>query len=103
MNTKYGLFGKFTAHEGKRDELVAILLEAAATLERTNPDCLQYIVGVSPEGGDDIWISEVWTSKEAHDASLAPEEVRNQIMRARPLIKEIPGGTEYAVVGGKGA
>ncbi len=99
---KYGLFGRFVAQEGKRDELVAILLEAASTLERTNADCLQYVVGVT-QGTNEVWVSEVWTTKEAHDASLAPEEVRAMIMRARPLIKEISSGTEYAVVGGKGA
>ena len=96
----YGLFGKFTAHAGKQEELAAILVEAAHLLEKTNPDCLQYVVGVT-QGADDVWVSEVWTTKEAHDDSLAPEEVRSLIMRARPLIHEIAKGTEYAVVGGK--
>lgn len=99
---KYGLFGKFIAHEGKRDELAAILLEAAALMERTNPDCLQYVVGTT-NGTHDVWVSEVWTTKAAHDSSLAPEEIRSLIMQARPLIQEMSEGTEYDVLGGIGA
>lgn len=98
---KYGLFGKFIAHDGKRDELAVILIEAAKLLETTNEDCLQYTVGIS-QNSNDVWVSEVWTNKEAHDTSLEPVNVRNLIMKAAPLIKAMPSGTEYDVLGGKG-
>ena len=96
----YGLFGKFIAVEGERDNLASILLEASDLL-RENADCIHYVVGKS-ENENDVWISEVWNSKEAHDDSLNPENIRNLIMSARPLIKEMPEGTEYDVLGGKG-
>lgn len=98
---KYGLFGKFVAHDGKQGELAAILIKAAKLLETTNEDCLQYTVGIS-EDSNDVWVSEVWTDKKAHDASLEPDNVRNLIMKAAPLIKDMPSGTEYGVLGGKG-
>lgn len=97
---KYGLFGKFVVHEGKRDEMVNILLRAAGLLSQ-NDSCIFYVVGTSGDPSE-VWVSELWTSKEAHDSSLEPEDIRSLVMTARPLIKEMPDGTEYVALGGKG-
>ncbi len=96
----YGLFGKFIAADGRRDELANILIEASELLKK-NVDCIHYVIGKT-EDQNDVWVSEVWTSKDAHDSSLEPEDIRNLIMNARPLIREMPKGTEYEVVAGKG-
>ena len=96
----YGMFGKFTAQPGKRDDLVAVLLQAADAL-RADPGCLHYVVGTTDEP-DAIWVTEAWTDKAAHDASLEPEEVRATIARAMPLIAGMSDRTELEIVGGKG-
>ena len=96
----YGLFGKFSAQPGKRDELVQYLLQAAALLER-DPGCVHYVVSTSDEP-DAVWVSELWSNKGAHDASLEPEEIRAVIQQARPLIAGMSDRTELAVHGGKG-
>lgn len=96
----YGLFGKFSAQPGKRDDLVGYLLRAAELLER-NPECLHYVVSTSDEP-DAVWVSEVWTGKAAHDASLEPEDIRALIQEARPLIAGMSDQTELRVRGGKG-
>lgn len=96
----YGLFGKFTAQPGRRDELVSILRQAADALHR-DPGCLHYVVATSGEA-EAIWVWEAWTDKAAHDASLEPPEVRELITRAMPLIAAMPEQTELDVVGGKG-
>lgn len=96
----YGLFGKFSAQPGKRDELVQYLLQAAALLER-DPGCVHYVVSTSDEPGA-VWVSEVWSNKDAHDASLEPEDIRALIQEARPLIAGMSDRTELAVHGGKG-
>ena len=96
----YGLFGKFIAVEGERDNLASILLEASILLKE-NADCIHYVVGKS-EDENDVWVSEVWNSKEAHDNSLSHENIRSLIMTGRPLIHGMLGGTEYDVLGGKG-
>ena len=96
----YGVFGKFSAQPGKGDELVQHLLQAAAVLGR-NPDCVHYVVSTSDEP-DAVWVSEVWTSREAHDRSPAPEDVRALIQQARPLIAGMSDRTELTVHGGKG-
>jgi len=97
---RYGLFGKFIAIEGKRDELADILVEASELL-KANTDCIHYVVGKTMDQND-VWVSEVWNSKEAHDSSLEPENIRNLIMTARPLIREMPEGKELEIIGGKG-
>ena len=100
MNTRYGLHGHFTAQPGQGDALAEILLAAAEGL-RGNDACLLYLVSRSPDDPDVIWVTEAWTSKEAHDDSLQDENVKAAIQRARPLIADI-AGTELRVVGGKG-
>ena len=94
------MYGKITAQPGRRDALVAILLEAAALLQ-DDPDCLIYIVNISGTELDAIWVTEVWSSQAAHAASLTRDDVRELIGRGMPLIA---GGERIDVVpvGGKG-
>jgi len=97
----YGLFGKFSAQPGRRDELVGYLLRAAQLLER-DPTCVQYVVSTSEEP-DAVWVSEIWTDRAAHEASLEPPDVRALIQEARPLIAGMSDRVELTVHGGKGA
>jgi hypothetical protein len=57
----YGLIGKMTAAPGKRDELISILLEGAASM----PGCLSYIVAKDAGNADAIWIQKRGTAKPA--------------------------------------
>ncbi len=94
----YGLIGKMTAHPGKRDALISILLEGVAGM----PGCLSYIVARDPTGPDAIWITEVWDSPESHSASLRLPSVRAAIALGRPLIAGMDAGIETVPVGGHG-
>ena len=96
----YGLTGFFTAQAGKRDELAEILLQAAELLRR-NEDCLHYVVSVVADDEERVWVNEVWSSKEAHAASLSMESVQELIMSARPLIAGMTRVAELEVRGGK--
>jgi quinol monooxygenase YgiN len=93
----YGLIGKMRAAPGRRDDLVAILLEV-----RGMPGCLNYIVALDPNESDAIWITEVWTDKESHSASLQLPEVRAAITRAMPIIAGFDSQTETIPLGGLG-
>ncbi len=99
--SKYGLFGKFIAQPGQRDALATVLLEAAALLQDA-PGCEQYIVSVSESELDAVWVSEVWSGREAHAASLTREDVRELIGRGRPLIAGVGERFEVTPLGGKG-
>jgi quinol monooxygenase YgiN len=63
----YGLIGKMNAVEGKRDELIAILLQGTKEM----PGCLSYIVAKDPADTTTIWVTEVWQDQARHKASLA--------------------------------
>jgi quinol monooxygenase YgiN len=83
-----------------RDDLVTYLLQAAKLLEH-NPGCIHYIVSTSDEP-EAVWVYEIWTNVDAHDASLDPEDIRALIQKARPLIAGMSDQTQLAVIGGKG-
>jgi quinol monooxygenase YgiN len=94
----YGLIGKMTAVEGKRDELIAILLRGTGTM----PGCLSYIVAKDPADATTIWVTEVWEDEASHKASLSLPAVREAIAKGRPLIAKFDKGTITEPAGGHG-
>lgn len=82
----YGLIGQMLAAPGKRDELLAILGESTGDM----PGCLSYVIAKDPTNADAIWITEVWTDKDAHAASLKLPAVQTAIAKARPIIAGFP-------------
>ncbi|MBL8124438.1 MAG: antibiotic biosynthesis monooxygenase [Blastocatellia bacterium] len=78
----YGLIGKMIAAEGKRDDLIRILSEGTGSM----PGCLSYIIASDPTDANAIWITEVWESKESHEASLKLPSVQAAIAKGRPMI-----------------
>ncbi|HKE85154.1 MAG TPA: putative quinol monooxygenase [Vicinamibacterales bacterium] len=94
----YGLIGKMTTAAGKRDELVAILLEGTIGM----PGCLSYIIAIDPDDADGIWITEAWDSRESHEASLSLPSVKNAIAKGRPLIAGFSNRVVTTPVGGLG-
>jgi quinol monooxygenase YgiN len=101
MTSFYGIHGHFKAHPSQGDALAALLLEAAEGLGEV-PECRLYVVSRSPDDDDTVWVTEAWTTREAHDDSLKDERVGALIQRARPLIAEPPEATELRPEGGKG-
>ena len=77
------MLGKFTATPGNGAALADRLLQAAARMAEA-PGCLQYYIYRGE--GDDVWVSEVWVTKEDHDASLELPSVREFIQETMPLI-----------------
>ncbi len=94
----YGLIGKMKSAAGQRDALIAIVLEGAEGM----PGCLSYIVARDAEDADGIWITEVWDSKESHDASLQLPSVQAAISKARDLVAGMETGVATVPVGGVG-
>jgi quinol monooxygenase YgiN len=100
--TKYGLFGKLQAAEGKGNDLAAILLEASR-LVATAKGCQIYIVSRDSQNENLVWINEVWDTKEDHDNSLKVAGVRELISKAIALLAGQPEkGIVLNVIGGKG-
>jgi quinol monooxygenase YgiN len=96
----FGAHVEFTARPGLGDDLEAVLLEAA---ERLNPvdACWLYLVSRSPTVPETVWVTEAWTSVEAHDESLKDDSTRALVQRAIPLMAGQPNATELRPAGGK--
>ncbi|MBK8784362.1 MAG: antibiotic biosynthesis monooxygenase [Anaerolineales bacterium] len=93
--------GKLVVQNGNRAELVEILKQAAALVGKI-PQCRLYIVNEDLSNGTHVYVYELWDDKAAHDDSLKNEQVRELIMRARPLLAAAPDGAELNAVGGHG-
>jgi quinol monooxygenase YgiN len=93
----YGYMGSMKTQPGKRDEVVGILLSSLRTA-----GCVRYTVAVSPGDDSTIWTSEVWGSKEQHDASLQLPGAKEAIARAMPMLTGDFTRIETTVLGGIG-
>ncbi len=99
--SKFSLFGKFTVQEGERDTMVEILLEAAESMGNLE-QCEIYLVNVSENEPDSVYVYEVWSNEEAHQASLALEATQTLIQRAKPIITGMERISTLKAMGGKG-
>jgi quinol monooxygenase YgiN len=89
--------GTLGTEPGRRDELVALLTRRSDRL--TELGCLLYEVGVAQDQPDTVFVVELWTSAEAHRASLQSPDVQASIAEARPLLSGGFGGFRFDVVG----
>jgi quinol monooxygenase YgiN len=94
----YGLIGSFKAADGRRAELIQLLLAEVDAL----PGCLSYVVAEDPADDVTVWVTEVWTDAAAHKASLQLPAVKAVIARAMPLIAAFGDHRETRPVGGHG-
>ncbi|MQY38058.1 hypothetical protein SRB17_60660 [Streptomyces sp. RB17] len=96
----YGCIVSMKTTPGSRDEVVAILLGAADGLPAAG--CDAYVVGLADDDDVTIWVTEVWRSKEHHDASLELPEARAAMGKAMPLLTGEFTKQELAIAGGLG-
>jgi quinol monooxygenase YgiN len=99
--SKFGLYGKFTVKEGERDSLVNILLEATESMGNLD-ECEIYLVNISDDEPNSVFVYEVWSSENAHQASLSLETTQALIKRAMPIITGMERISTLKTMGGKG-
>ncbi|MBA2174948.1 antibiotic biosynthesis monooxygenase [Halobacillus locisalis] len=99
--SKYSLYGKFTVQEGKRDTMVGILLEAAESMKDLS-ECEVYLVNTSETEPNSVYVYEVWSNQEAHEASLTLESTQTLISRAKPIMTGMERINTLDTQGGKG-
>lgn len=97
----YGYVGTMRVKAGHRDDVVAILLSGIDGLRAAG--CHSYVVSAPDADPDLIWVTELWQSKEHHDASLRLPETRAAIGRAMPMLTGDFTSQELTVLGGLGA
>ena len=94
----YGLIGKITTADGKRDELASILLDGTKDM----PGCLSYVIAADPSDLAVLWVTEVWIDKESHQQSLSLPSVQEAIAKGRKFITGMDRISETEVLGGHG-
>jgi quinol monooxygenase YgiN len=94
----HGIIGKLIAADNKRDELIEILIAGSKDM----PGCLSYVVAKDGTDENALWISEIWDTRENHEAALALESVQQAIAAGKPLISGFGERFETTPVGGHG-
>lgn len=99
-----GRYMKFNAQPGRGEELAGQLLRAADSLRETS-GCELYVVNRSRQDPDVVWVTELWLSQEALDASL--EQLRSeagqaQVAQVMELVSGPPEAIELEPLGGVG-
>lgn len=98
----YLLHGSLTAKAGQQDKLADILLQASQLVAKAK-GCKLYVIGKDDEKENDVYVTEIWDSKEDHDNSLKIEGVRELISEAMPLLDGVPSkGQQLEILGGHG-
>ena len=92
---------KVTVKPGKRDELIQQLQQLSAEVLTRASGCIYYLISTTEEP-DVVWISELWTSKEAKDAVAMKPESAKAMKELMPLIASMTDRTNLTVVGGTG-
>ncbi|WP_044889809.1 putative quinol monooxygenase [Myxococcus hansupus] len=102
MKATYGFRATMTALPGKGDELVALLLTAVSGAGLvTNKDCVLYRVGRSASNPDTVYVTEGWTTKEAHAANFASPRSQALVAELAPLVTGEAQYQDEVPVGGK--
>lgn len=102
--TGVGRYVKFTAKPGQGDELAQLLVRAAESL-RDVAGCELYLINRSISEPDVVWVTELWMSQEALDASL--EQLRTdagkaQVAEVMALVERPPEQVELEPLAGVG-
>ena len=96
---------KMTAQPGKGEALAAKMLDVAESLAET-PGCDLYLVNCQADAPDEVWITELWQSQEAVDASLrelATEAGKARLSEVMSLLAGSPERVDLTPLGGVGA
>jgi len=97
---RHGISGSMGTRPGQRDAVVALLLRDVEALKAVG--CDLYVVSVSADKPDTIFVTEVWKSAAAHKASLQLPSVKAAIAEAMPMLSGEFEQATYSVVGGLG-
>ncbi len=80
-----------TALPGRREEVIALIKESARA-GGDDSGLLTYSINLSLDDPDTIWVTELWTDQEAHDATTRSAPVTIATQNFLQLLAEQPAG-----------
>lgn len=86
----FSVYGRMVARPGKRDELIAVLLDGFRASREGG--LLAYSINALFDNPDTIWLTQLWIDKEAHDATTRCERVAAASRQVLPLLAQQPEG-----------
>ncbi len=101
MTSRFAQHTRLVAVPGKRNELVAKFLEAA-DIQRKNADCEVMVVSTVPDSADIVYLTEVWSSKEAWESTRSSAQIQAWAASMPALVAAPPESTPLDVAGGNG-
>ncbi|MBY8854866.1 antibiotic biosynthesis monooxygenase [Nocardia sp. CA2R105] len=87
----FSVCGRMTALPGRREEVIALIKESARA-GGEDSGLLTYSINTALDDPDSVWVTELWTDKEAHDTTTRSEPVRMVTERFLELLAEQPAG-----------
>ena len=93
-------YGKAVAREGRGGELAELLLAAADELDG-DPGCELYLINRQAGEPDIVWVTELWKSQSALDASLEQVRGSDDVTTVMALVEDWEM-IELELLGGKG-
>ena len=89
------------ARPGKGSVLAGTLLRVAEAL-RGSPGCELYVVNLSADEPDTVWVTEIWTDEDASDRALSGDLGEVGIGEVVELLAGPPELVELTPLGGPG-
>ena len=96
VDATHGFHATMTARPGKADELIDVLLASAPA---SNPNCLLFLVGRSAGDRNVVYVSEAWTTKEAHAENFAKDSSKTLVAKIGSLVTGNPEYRDEVAVG----
>lgn len=102
--SRIGRYVKMTAQPGQGEALATLMVAIAEGLTGTD-GCELYLVNCAVDAPDEIWVTEVWSSQAAVDASLQALQTasgRARLAEVIALLASPPQRTDLRPLGGVG-
>jgi quinol monooxygenase YgiN len=93
----FSVWGRMTALPDRRDELITLFLDGFRA-SRDDSGLLMYSINTALDDPDTIWLTQLWTDKEAHDATTRSESVAATTRQLPSLLAQQPEGCYGHVV-----
>ncbi|HEV3359197.1 MAG TPA: antibiotic biosynthesis monooxygenase family protein [Pseudonocardiaceae bacterium] len=87
--TGFAVYGTMTARPGQRAALIDEIRTAIAALDEP-PGLLDYTINTVLDDPDALWITEVWTTKDAHDTATRTTANKARTARFAELLAAAP-------------
>ena len=98
MRVNHGFHATMTARPGRGDEVIELLLAAPSM---ANEDCVVFLVGRSAGRPDTVFVTEGWSSQEAHTRFFATPAAQQLVAALQPLLAGESAYLDELPVGGK--